>query len=288
VITAAYSEILRDLEAFLALCGALGLEQDVAASRFSGYRARIHDLSREIGRLRAGESPIPIYKTLAAELPKHLVALSESLEVGGIVPFMKKSPAEALKPRLKVVLSGPEMPSDEDQASNQARNIQFELWLAATLSRAGASVALAEPDLRCKIGNISILAACKRLFSGKKLTKRINDATAQLQRGLSGLDNGTSGIIAVSLSRVLETTDRSETISTRREGLELLASRTAGLVEKRAKWRQSREAQTLLFHAASMFTNRETERIESGCFLTMYGAGPVAAILDEKLRLLTG
>src|SRR5207249_1145865 len=102
-----------------------------------------------IGRLRAGEPAAPIYKRLAADLPKHLVALFESLEVGGMMPFMNACPAEVLKPRLKLLLSGPEMPSDEDQASNQARNIQFELWLANTLSRAGASVVLAEPDLRC-------------------------------------------------------------------------------------------------------------------------------------------
>jgi hypothetical protein len=289
VTTAAYSEVLRDLEAFLSLCRARGLKQEVAASRFSLYRIRIQDLSVEIGRLRAGEPAAPIYKRLAADLPKHLVALFESLEVGGMMPFMNACPAEVLKPRLKLLLSGPEMPSDEDQASNQARNIQFELWLANTLSRAGASVVLAEPDLRCTIRDITILVACKRLVSVRKLTKRINEATEQLGRGLRALPGqALSGVIAISLTRVLPTNDRSETIANQAEGMERLASRIELLVERRAKWRQSREAQAILFQIASTFTNLEVDRIQCGYFLTMYGDGPVAAALNERLQPLAG
>src|SRR5206468_8104094 len=35
-----------------------------------------------------------------------------------------------LRPKLRVILSGPEVAADEDEASNQARNFMFELTLA--------------------------------------------------------------------------------------------------------------------------------------------------------------
>jgi hypothetical protein len=188
-----------------------------------------------------------------------------------------------------MLLSGAEMPSDEDQASNQARNIQFELWLATTLSRAGASVVLAEPDLRCTIGDITILVACKRLFSVRKLTKRINEATQQLHQELGApAGEGCVGVVAISLARAVPTNERSETIESQAEGMSLLAARIETVVERRAKWRQSREAQAILFQIASTFTNRQIDRIQCGYFVAMYGDGRVAATRNEKLQPLAG
>ncbi len=228
---------------------------------------------------------MPIYRKLGSDLPRYLVALAESQEVGGLLPFLRTCSREVLVPRMKALLAGPELPSEENQASNQARNIQFELWLAATLWRVGVPVTLAEPDLQCKFGEATVLFACKRLLSARKLTKRINEAMHQLRGGLASLPEGASwGVIAISLSRVLAKTDRSDAIANRGEGLERLASRIEALVVHRAKWHQTREAQGVLFHAASMFTNSETDRIESGSFVTLYGDGPVCAALAAKLQ----
>ncbi len=49
-----------------------------------------------------------------------------------------------------------------------------------------------------------------------------------------------------------------------------------------------REAQAILFRIASTFTNLEVDRIQCGYFLTMYGDGPVAAALNERLQPLAG
>src|SRR5207247_5880326 len=89
--------------------------------------------------------------------------------------------------------------------------------------------------------------------------------------------------IAISLSRVLAVTDRPEPIANRGEGLERLEFRIGNLVERRAKWRQTREAQGIVFHAASMFTNAENNRIESGSFITLYGDGPICGALANGL-----
>lgn len=283
--TAAFSDILLHLGEFFELCQDLSLYAEAETGRFGVYRSRIDQLNGEINRLRAGEPEMPVYRKLAADLPRYLVALAESQEIGGLLPFLRACPPQDLAPKIRALLAGPELPSDEDQASNQARNIQFELWLAATLWRVGLQVKLAEPDLWCKNGEATVLFACKRILSPKKLTKRVNEATDQLRRGLAPLPEGKSwGVIAISLSRILAKTDRSEAIANRGEGLERLAARIEVLVTRRAKWQQTREAQGVLFHSGSMFTNNETNRIESGHFVTLYGSGPVCEALAGKLQ----
>ncbi len=283
--TAAFSDILLYLGEFFELCQDLGLHAEAEAGRFGVYRSRIGQLNGEIDRLRAGEAEMPVFKKLAADLPRYLVALAESQEIVELLPFLRARPPQELVPRMRLLLAGPELPSEEDQASNQARNIQFELWLAGTLWRVGVQVELAEPDVRCKIGETTVLFACKRLFSVKRLTRRINEATEQLQRNLEPLPEKTSwGFIAISLSRVLGKTDQSEAIANRAEGLERLASRIEVLVTRRAKWHQTREAQGVVFHTASIFTNSETDRIELGKFVTLFGDGPVCEAVAVKLQ----
>jgi hypothetical protein len=172
-------------------------------------------------------------------------------------------------------------------SSNQARNIQFELLLAATLWRARLKVELAEPDLRCMIGELTILFACKRLFSLTKLNKRINAATDQLRRNLKLLAAENSfGMIAISLSRVFGTLEQAEVIANRREGRARLASAIDVLVLSRAKWHQTRQAQGIVFHLASVFNNTETSLIEPGSFLTLHGDGPVCEALAIRLQSL--
>lgn len=281
---AAYADILRQHEKFVAICEAAGVKAEAEGGRFGGYVERIRDLNSQLQRVRQAESEGLLFAQLAPDLPRYLVALTETREVGTMVPFLLTCPAEVLTPRLKAMLAGPEFPSEEDQASNQARNIQFELSLATLLSATGISVTLGEPDLRCTVGGLSIFVACKRLFSVQNLNKRINEATVQLRRELTQLPNA-FGVIAISLSRVLAVTDRSEAIASRGDGLRKLASRIDTLiVGRRARWQQTREAQAILFQVTSVFTNAETERIESGGFTTMYGAGPVCEVLAEKIQ----
>jgi len=284
-MTSAFSDILLHLGEFFELCQDLSLYAEAETGRFGVYRSRIGQLNGEIDRLRAGESERLVYRKLAEDLRRYLVALAESQEVGGLLPFLRVCSPQELMPKIRALLAGPELPSDEDQTSNQARNIQFELWLAATLWRVGIPVELAEPDIRCKIGDTTVLFACKRLLSVKKLTRRINEATEQLQRNLEASPERTAwGFIAISLSRVLGKTDQSEAIANRTDGLDRLASRIEVLVTRRARWQQTREAQGVLFHLGSMFTNNETNRIESGHYVTLYGSGPVCEALAGKLH----
>jgi hypothetical protein len=107
----AFSDILLHLEEFLDICKQLGLQAQAEAGRFGSYRSRIAHLNSELERLRAGESALPIYRKLAAELPRYLAALVESQEVGEFVPFLLSRPPDEVLPRVKAVLAGPELPS---------------------------------------------------------------------------------------------------------------------------------------------------------------------------------
>lgn len=283
VKTTTFTDILLGLEEFFELCKALDLR--VEAGRFGIYRSRIDQLIHEIKRLQGGKDTMTIYRKLATELPRYLVALAESQEVGGFVPFLRARPAEEVIPSIRRVIAGPELPSEEEHSSNQARNIQFELFLAATLWQCGVQVELAEPDLRCKIGDLTILFACKRLFAQNRLNKRINEATKQLRRNLESLPPKTSaGIIAISLSRVIGTIEQAVRITNQQEGLEHLAAAINALAMHRAKWRRTREAEGIIFHLTSIFNNEETNRLEPGSFMTLFGDGPACQALAVKLQ----
>src|SRR5688572_26317387 len=146
--TFSYSAIVNGLIEFFQFARSLGLGEQAASGRFGIYRRRIEELETKIANLRNGAKKASIYKELAADLPRYLVALAEGVEAARMGTFLRGCSPDMLRPRLKLMLGGPEMPSDENPTSNQARNIQFELSLGATLTRAGLTVDLEEPDLR--------------------------------------------------------------------------------------------------------------------------------------------
>lgn len=277
----AYGDILFSLDEFFEFCRRFGLLAKAEGGRFGVYRSRISQLSAEIDRLRMGEDKSPIYTKLKADLPRYLVALGESGEIREMLPFLGVCQQEELAPRLSAILSGPELPSEEDLASNQARNIQFELWLGAALQRGGAQVELAEPDLHCKIGETTVLLACKRLLSPRNLNKRINQATKQIRRALKLLtEKPSSGFVAISFSNLLGM-ERSVVVTNRGEALGRLESAIDVLINRcQPKWQHSDETQGIVFHAKAAF---ELDRIEFGAFLLAYGRGAVCKALAETI-----
>jgi hypothetical protein len=130
--------------------------------------------------------------------------------------------------------------------------------------------------------------ACKRIFSTSKLNKRINQATEQLRRALAAFP-AAGGVVAISLSSVMASPDgKSESITSKDEGLRTMASRIDDFIDRhRAKWRKTPEAQAILFHLNSMFTNTGTGRIESGRFIVTHGTGPLCEALAGRLGAAT-
>ncbi len=269
---------------FFALCQELGLGEAVASSRFSTYRELLLELIQVVDQTKADDVAGHIRTKVLRRMPQYVVGLTESREVGESLPFLHTCRPEAIIGRIRRVLAGPIMPEDENPASNQSRNILFEFVLAATLWGASVPVALAEPDLRCTFSDRTVFIACKRMFSMEKLVRRINEATRQLDRRLRTEPEVSRGVVAISLSKVMNPGKRLETVANQSQARALLATRIETLVMKRARWQACREAEAILFHAASPFSNLDSGRIEAGEFFVLFGDNPTAKAVAEALN----
>lgn len=216
-------EILRNnLEAGLEFCRAIGLETD--GSRFGEYQKRLDHLISVVRLHRRG---IAVGRSVEEELREqrlhYIIALTESTELGEVVPFLRTCNPDVIRPKLQAVLRGPLLPTDEDADSNQSRNILFELNLATRLHRAGVEPVIGEhPDVACEVGGKWLFFECKRPFSQAKISRLISKGAKQLKADVTGRP-GARGVIAVSLSKVMNAGDKLYTFEQEGEGRRGLA-----------------------------------------------------------------
>lgn len=95
----------------------------------------------------------------------------------------------------KVFTSDRPIPA-RDSTHTPARDAQFELYVAARLSRGNISVTKGEPDIICNMDGFKFTVAAKRLKSKESLVARIKDARDQIIKAQL------PGIIAVDLSQL--------------------------------------------------------------------------------------
>ena len=75
--------------------------------------------------------------------------------------FRHESP-DRIVPKLERASSGPFMPVVETKQNSDARNVQFELALAAEWRLNGLNVSIGEPDLTLSVGATNYIIECKR------------------------------------------------------------------------------------------------------------------------------
>jgi hypothetical protein len=204
VLVASWEDILAGADAVLARCRTLDLEQAVAESRFMQHRTRLAEL---VERFRDGgaEGARELYDT---DRLSHVVALTEIGELSSIGPFIQTCDPSVLRPKLRDALRGPVYPDEEDENSNHARNIMFELNLAAKLAEAGLFPALGDrPDLTCSIDGKTLLIECKRAMTPRGARKRIKLARNTLQELCKRATPGTRGVIALSVAKIFNPGD---------------------------------------------------------------------------------
>lgn len=103
----------------------------------------------------------------------------------------------ALRERLTWLLSGADLAADDSNGT--ARDVQFELFVAAALAHGGVlGVRLCEPDVRIRAGEAELGVAVKRVQSARKSTRRVREAVRQI-RG-----QGLTGFIVLNLDRLVE------------------------------------------------------------------------------------
>jgi hypothetical protein len=107
--------------------------------------------------------------------------------------------APALCAQISKALSG--NPHRADDKNSTARDTQFELVVASTLSRSGYHVEFVEPDLRCHRDDESFVVAVKRIKAGGKLQTRLKAGWQQV------VNSGLQGIVVVDVSCILNPKD---------------------------------------------------------------------------------
>lgn len=129
------------------------------------------------------------------ELSRALISLRQvpGLDIRHQLDRMLKGPVDVLEER-----------ADSGKATNDARNIAFELIMTGRLVASGFRPYVDKgPDIQFEFAGLQVAVQCKRLFSAKGLEKRTREAARQL-------DSATHAdlkLAAISLSRLLTTGD---------------------------------------------------------------------------------
>jgi hypothetical protein len=196
-----YCDVLQRLENFDNWLISLGLRPRSNDRIHQAFNTlRMAEAASRKGR-ETGE-----YSKIQAE---HLFPLIEALEAHDVFVAFEKESSEALANALKRALTGPTQPVDEkNEANRDGRNIWFELALAAEWRTRGATVRLGEPDLQLLRDNKTFLVACKRPASDNSVRSNIRGAISQLNDHLRLASQDVFGVVAISLSRVLNPGDK--------------------------------------------------------------------------------
>ncbi len=116
-----------------------------------------------------------------------------------------KKEIPGLSSAIQKLLHGPETYLDENENSNEARNIGFELSTAASILNAGFPIDIDSIyDIKTNVLNTEVYIECKRPQNMKRLIKRTNEAIVQLEKRLAlSTDQNAIGIVMISLDKIL-------------------------------------------------------------------------------------
>lgn len=142
------------------------------------------------------------------EAQTYLNANLEVTEFLDIFDAFKSEPHDLIAPKIRRASSGSFKPVDERPESADARNIQFELSLAAEWRLNGLSVTIGEPDFILSAGATDFIVECKRPYSEGSIRSNIRSAKRQLSAQLDNSENA-FGAIAISVGRILVPPGRS-------------------------------------------------------------------------------
>ena len=191
-----FAELAEHLDGAVEWLARMGV--DVTKSRLGRYRRDMLELSaaaesKDIDRLKV------LYESA-------LTPLFEANEIVGIYDAFAGSAHENyVRDRIQALSSGPISYTDEDtSASNRARNLAFELQMAARLLAAGLSLEeKIRSDITTRVGTRVVLLECKRPHSEAGVERSVMDAKHQLKQHCDGVDGSQRlGVVAVDLTRL--------------------------------------------------------------------------------------
>ncbi len=196
---------LNGLDEALDFCQGLDLRQRFEDGRFGEHRVWVAKL---VSALKTGgqEGARAAFNEHPA---RSSTALTEAFELAETLPFARSVAPEIIKRRLVRILRGPALPTDETANTNEPRNILFEVTMASKLWRAGFEPELGErPDVRCWIDGHAVHVECKRPFAGSGSRQAYTEALAQIRTGLTDAPASARGVVALSVTRLLNSGGR--------------------------------------------------------------------------------
>jgi len=201
-----------------------------------------------------------------------------------------------VRDKLMHALRGPYLPVEEDDGSNEGRNFMFELAMAAKLWRAGLAPSLGEhPEIQCLVGDTPLYMQCKRVFVEHRVARCLERARGQLKSDLANGPAEACGLVAISLSRVLNAGDRVLEFSDADEASQHV-ERMLRELESRARAFRRRRARTprilgVLFQASTPAAERQSgliARLENMLLESMLpsvGDGQTLHDLNARLKI---
>lgn len=289
--TTTYETLLEGLDGLLSLACDLGIGEEAARGRFGQYRRRLIVLIEFVQRLRAGDPVENVRQEILEHVADYRIALHEVQDLNMLTPVLVSIPADIARRKLAHIVAGPALPRDENPASNQARNIQFEITLAALLQRAGYAPHIGEhPDLLVTVDDTDYAIECKRMFSAAKVGTRISEAGKQLHRDKHQVRAGTRGIVAISVARFLSGNNEIFPARDARAGYEALATYLDGIrVAAQPRYHPlflKKYVVAILFHATASFDNLSSGRFDHGTQWTAESYVPAGARYTQSIRTL--
>jgi hypothetical protein len=289
-----FDEILSGLRDAVAFCDSVGLGNRARNGRFGVYTRRIQQLIKLLPRARTASLSPDESRNLKLEGDAYRVALGEGVEACDIFSYLMRERPAGFEPRMRIVLGGPELPSDEDPKSSSARNIQFEFLMMKALADVGYKPRLAEPDLRVEVLGRDFHIACKRVLSPAKIPTRLDEAAHQLRRSLRDSPATARGIIAISLSRILNPGGAAALMghfAEAADALEHWLNQVAKALRPQVQRLLDRDFIVLVqLHASADFYTKEAGRLERGdCTIGRFNRSPFAPhgrALEELMRRL--
>ena len=194
-----FAELLRRLDDAMDWLSHQGIDLP-ADSRYRLYQAKIRQLAENYSRadwVGDRDSHDRMYSALHETF--------DLLSVRGA--FNDPAAVPGLSNRLREVVRGPEIYWEEDgiAGGNHARNLGFELVLAALLQRGGFAPRLdARADAIFQLGDQRVVAECKRVRDKAVVRDRLEHARRQALADLGELPRGNnSAVLAIDVSRIV-------------------------------------------------------------------------------------
>jgi hypothetical protein len=189
---------LLDLDQALTWLGTLGIQPN--QTRFSRYREILgtvleHRMAGTVDELR----------TIVPQ-EQYRIAFIESTDLIAIAKNFGRIRSSRFREKLRVAITGPVHPLDEERSGMKPRDLLFELAVAAFFrSRKFPVLTYTDKDLITRVSGHTLLVECKRPQSENKVLRSIKKATRQLMKHFKNYNRGDMlrGLIVLDISIVM-------------------------------------------------------------------------------------